>query len=75
MDIYEYLPHEYSYAYSLAYIYDFSSYDSMIFNKKTLDFLHFLLLFFIFISSPSTFNNKNPRKIPEENEENLTFLN
>jgi len=29
----------------------------------------------MFISSPSTFNNKNPRKIPEENEENLTFLN
>jgi len=34
-----------------------------------LGFLHLLLLFFIFISSPSTFNNKNPKKIPEENEE------
>jgi len=33
------------------------------------------IFFFIFISSPSTFNNKNPRKILEENEENLTFLN
>jgi len=48
---------------------------SVSFNSKTLGFLHFLLLFFIFISSPSTFNNKNPRKISEENEENLTFLN
>jgi len=39
------------------------------FNSKTLGFLHLLVLFFIFISSPSIFNNKNPRKIPEENEE------
>jgi len=48
---------------------------SVSFNSKILGFLHLLLLFFIFISSPSTFNNENPRKIPEKNEENLTFLN
>jgi len=39
------------------------------FNSKTLGFLHLLFLFFVFISSPSPFNNKNPRKIPEENED------
>jgi hypothetical protein len=32
MSFFEYLPHEYSYACYLAYIYDFSPYDSMIFN-------------------------------------------
>jgi len=34
---------------------------SVSFNSKTLGFLHLLLLFFIFVSSLSTFNNKNPR--------------
>jgi len=33
MSFYEYLPHEYSYACYLAYIYDLSPYDSMIHNK------------------------------------------
>ena len=32
MSFFEYLPHEYSYACYLAYIYDFSPYDSMILN-------------------------------------------
>jgi hypothetical protein len=32
MSFFEYLPHEYSFACSLAYIYDLSPYDSMIFN-------------------------------------------
>jgi len=45
---------------------------SVSFNSKTLGFLYLLLLF-IFTSSPSTFNNKNPRKISEENEENNVF--
>jgi len=40
-----------------------------LYKSKRLGFHHFLL-FFIFISSPLTFNNKNPRKIQEENEEN-----
>ena len=48
---------------------------SVSFNSKTLGFLHLLLLFFIFISSPPTFNNKNLRKILEENKEDLTFFN
>ncbi|KEH29790.1 transmembrane protein, putative [Medicago truncatula] len=33
MSYFEYLPHEYSYACYLAYIYDFSPYDSMILNN------------------------------------------
>jgi len=34
MDLYVYLPHKYSYAYSLAYIYDLSPYNSMVFNNN-----------------------------------------
>jgi len=37
-----------------------------IIGSKTLGFLHLLLLFFIFISSPSTFNNKNPEKFQKK---------
>jgi len=34
MSFYEYLLHEYSFACYLAYIYDFSPYDSVILNNK-----------------------------------------